>query len=247
MRLFIRLAAFHTRQLLRTSFFVQQAVTAPLAFLLLGTLGGLASGHIVAPNAWFTASVAGLWATTTTAVGMIGFQRFQGTLEHLVMSTAPPSIVFGGLCAGAALIGLVGVPVAVLGQLLLGGGVVVRDVQVLAVLLTVAACVASSAVLASLFVVVRGGTVVESLLVTPMWLLCGLVIPVSHLPAWALPLAALHPLTGAVALGRSASIAESWGWAIQALALSAVWTLVARRLLSVAVHRARVAGTLALS
>jgi ABC-2 type transport system permease protein len=244
---FIRVAAFHLRQLLRTPFFVQQAVAAPAAFVLFLLFGSWGGDHPLADDTWVSASLAGLWATTTTAVGLIGFQRFQGTLEHLAMSTLRPSVVFGSLCSAAALLGVIAVPVTITLQVVVTWHVAI-DLQTLVGLgAGCVACVASASVLASVFVLSRTATVYEPLVLTPPWLLTGIVIPLDAIPRWLTPLSLLHPLTGAVQATRSDDIASALGWCAASLMMSAVSMAVATMLLAAALRRARVAGTLALA
>jgi len=244
---FVRVGGFHVRQLSRNAFFLQQAIAAPVGFLLLLFFSSWQAGTPLADDAWASASVAGSWVTTTTAVGIVGFQRYQGTLEHLALSTLRPGVVFGSLCAAAALLGLVGVPVALALQSVLGHPIESGAQTIIGLALSVVACVASACALASIFVLTRTATVYEPLLVTPVWLLTGIVVPLTLLPAWVMPIALLHPLTGAVQVLRAPSLDDAVPWGIASLLAVAVWGAVAARLLAAALHRARVLGTLALA
>lgn len=238
---------FQSRQLLRTPFFVQQAIAAPLSFALLRALGSRGVGAEIPTQLWFDAAVAGMWATTTTAVGIIGFQRFQGTLEHLALSTLRPSVVFGSLCAAATVIGWIGIPISLAVQYFLTGSVVITINAVIAFLFTALACLVSAFVLASLFILSRSATAYEPLILAPIWLLTGIVIPLTAMPDWLQGVALFHPLTAAVNASRSTTTSEFLMWLLVSLAVSAVWLVVAARLLRVAMRRARVLGTLGLA
>ncbi|MDP9738164.1 MULTISPECIES: ABC transporter permease [unclassified Curtobacterium] len=242
----LRITLFHCFALLRTPFFVQQAIAAPVVFVLFRLIGALGAGAHVPEDLWLHGSVAGLWASTTTAVGIIGYQRFQGTLEHMAMSVLRPGVVFGGLCASAAMIGLIGVPVALVLQLILTGGLRTEPAAALTLLGALLACVSSGCVLAAVFVVSRAATVFEPLLLTPIWLLSGIVIPFSSLPGWVLPVASIHPLLGAVASYRTDGTTD-WFWLGQSAVMSLLWTGGAAALLGAALRKARRDGSLALA
>lgn len=238
---------FQSRQLLRTPFFVQQAIAAPLSFAFLRALGSRGVGTDIPNHLWFDAAVAGMWATTTTAVGIIGFQRFQGTLEHLALSTLRPSIVFGSLCAAATVIGWLGVPISMSIQFMLTGSVVLTTHAVVAFAFSAIACLVSAFVLASLFVLSRSATAYEPLILAPIWLLTGIVIPLTSMPDWLKAVALFHPLTSAVNASRSTTSSEFLIWLIISVVVSTAWFVVAANLLRAAMRRARVLGTLGLS
>jgi ABC-2 type transport system permease protein len=246
-RSFILLSGFHSRQLLRTSFFVQLALTAPVSFSLLRVLGSMGAGSGVPDSLWFDAAIAGMWATTTTAVGIIGFQRFQGTLEFLSVSTLSPGVVFGSLTTAAAVIGWLGLPIGLLLQWALSGSITVTLFQMLGVLAASLACLASACVLAALFVMSRSATAFEPLILVPIWLLCGIVVPLTALPRWLQFIALLHPLTSAVEAGRHMGAGSGIGWIATSVFVSACWLGMATIALRAALRRARVAGTLSLS
>ena len=246
-RAIVAMTGFHLRQLLRTPFFVQTALLTPVSFALLKWLGAAGTGVPVQQSLWVDTVVAGLWASTTTAVGIIGFQRFQGTLEHLASSVLPPGQVFGALTAAAAGLGLLGLPLAIAVQLLATGGVQVNARFVTTIVLSGLACAASAGVLASLFVLTRRATAFEPLLLMPIWLLSGVVIPAQVLPAAAQAVAWLHPLSGAVRVTHAETSTEAAVSACVSLATSLIWLLVARRLLAAATRRARIDATLSLS
>ena len=243
----LRVVGFHLRQLVRNPFFRQQAIAAPACFMLLLQSGSWEATSPLADDAWSLASVAGLWSTTTTAVGIIGFQRFQGTLEHLSLSALRPGVVFGGLCAAAALLGLAGVPVALALQFCLTQAVGFSATILAGLLLSALACVVAACVLASIFVISRSATAYEPVILTPVWLLSGVVLPATALPPWISGLALAHPLTGAVQVVRSASWHEALPWGAASLVATVGWALIAGGFLTAALKRARVDATLALA
>jgi len=243
------LVLLQIRHLLRVPFFVQQAVLAPTSFALLRMLATRGSAEAVTGTLWSDVAVAGLWASTTTAVGLVGHQRRQGTLEHLVVSVHPPGVVFGSLCAAATLLGLAGVPVGWAAQLVASGHVpVVSTTSVMGIGLAVVSCLASSFALSSLFVASRSAVVFEPLVLVPVWLVCGIVVPLGQLPVPLVVVALAHPLTAAVVVAHGTSDPVETVLAVSvALVVSGLWWVVSRSLLSAALRRARVDGTLALS
>ncbi|PZE34440.1 hypothetical protein DEJ31_14395 [Curtobacterium sp. MCPF17_031] len=238
---------FHGRQLLRIPFFAHQCVSSALVFEVLRTLGLSGFGRAVPHDLWLVAGIAGVWSTTTLAVGIIGFQRFQGTLEHMAISTLPPGIVFGSLASAAALIGLVGFPLTLAAQFVTGGHPTVTGGSVVVIAACVIACSASASVLAAVFVVLRGATVYESLIVTPVWLASGVVIPLGALPDWIVPVAYLFPITSAVSAADQPDLMTTVAFSFLTAATSAVWFVAAGIAMRAAVRRATISGTLGLS
>lgn len=247
MRVFFALAVFHARQLLRVPFFMQTALLAPVSFLLLRGLGAMNVDAPLTPLTWLDASIAGIWATTTTAAGLIMYQRFQGTLEAHVLSVHRPGIVFGALTASAALIGVAGIPLAMIVQSAISQGLRLTVETVIGVLVALIACIGSAALLSSLFVVNPSASALEPLILVPVWMLVGIVVPFAGLPDWLAPLALVHPLTSAVLAGHAESVGTAMAWGGLSVAVSAVWLVLAGAGLRAAIKRARVNGTLAVS
>lgn len=239
--------SFHVRQLLRTSFFVQLAITAPISFILLRTLGAVGAGAGVPHSLWLYGSIAGCWASTTTAVGLIGYQRFQGTLPHLVLTRLPLGLVFGALTAAAALIGLVGLPISLVLDLALSGSLAITATAVLSLLLAVLACIVSAGLLSSLFILSRRALAFEPIMLVPIWLIAGLVVPFWALPRWLQPIALIHPLTSAVLVGQQPHVGGMLQWTLVSLGTDALWVVAAILCMRVAIRHAVVDGTLELA
>lgn len=247
MSTFFMLAAFHARQLLRVPFFLQTALLAPASFLIMRALGSLNTETALAQSAWLDATFAGIWATTTTAAGLIVYQRFQGTLEPQVLSIHRPGIVFGALTASAALIGVVGIPLALALQLMITQELALNIRSLIGILTALIACIGSASLLSSLFVVNPAAVAIEPLIIVPVWMLVGIVVPYIALPGWLAPVALAHPLTSAVLAGHAESVEVAVRWAGLSCAVSAAWFVLAGFGLRGALKRARVNGTLAIS
>ena len=105
---------FHVRTLLHTPFFIISVLGSGVSFSFLKafSFAGDASGS---EAFWVYSTIASLWAATTLATGLIGYQRFQGTFPYLLLSPQGIPAVFVPLIVSAAFLGLVlGVPVSLL-------------------------------------------------------------------------------------------------------------------------------------
>ncbi|MGH3912906.1 MAG: ABC transporter permease [Pseudonocardiaceae bacterium] len=246
----IRETWFHLRLLLRNSYFMQLALTTPLVFLLLRRL---ASAHTADPTAWMDACTVGMWSTTATAVGLIGFQRFEGTLEHLVMTPRPLSTVLAPMVSACSLLGFVGLPLVIALSYFLDLPIRIEHPMWWAcgVLLLTIACASCAFCLSGLFVITRHALVYEPVLIAPAMLLTGVAIAYDRLPLFGKVAGFAFPVTGAVQLLHhgvgAADNGSAIGWAVQSLLAAAAFVLSARVLLRFAESKARQDATLALS
>lgn len=193
---------FQLKSLANTTFFLQNALLTPVCFALMKIVayyGFTNASHDWLANIWVDASIAGLWSTTTTAVGIIGYQRYVGTLQYLTLSVIPPASVFLPIVGSAALLGCIGMPLALITVAVCCHGYFAFTLtQLIGYLLAMLACVASATVLSGIFVLCRKATAYEGLILIPVWMLCGIVIPVESMPLPARIIAFAHPLTSAV-------------------------------------------------
>jgi ABC-2 type transport system permease protein len=244
-RMVFTILAFQSRSLLSTAFFMETAVGAPLSFALMKVLAFHGSGGAITGTIWWDAAIAGMWATTTLACGLIGYQRFQGTLQYLVTSTLPEWAVFLPLVASAAMIGLVGLPVSIVtAWVFTGQAPQVNANLVLGYVLALLACCGSAAVLSSLFVLTPRATAFEPLVLIPIWLLCGIVVPVSSFPKVLQGIACLHPLTWAVWVAHRPNLDGIWMAVALGLLVSAIYGVLSSLCMRHALHLARVEGSL---
>lgn len=237
------LVLFQVRQLARTSFFLQTALAAPAAFVLLRVTAGFINGPDSAHSLWFDGAIAGIWATTTTATGMLGYQRFLGTFEYLIVSPLRPSVVYGSILAASAFLGLIGVPLAVALQFVTDHVVSVTSQQILGLLAALFACVASAHVLAAVFVFSRHANAFEPLLLVPVWLLVGVVVPTDGLPRPLALVALLHPISSAVRASRETAMSSAVSWACVSVVIGVMWLYFGSRLLVKAQQLAALHGT----
>ena len=107
----LRMFAFQVRNFARTVYFVELLFTATLSVFALQWLGSRASG-MGAEDVVLRSGLVGMWAVSTVSAGLIGFQRFQGTLVHLLMGPRAPGWTLLALVGAAATFGLLAFPLA---------------------------------------------------------------------------------------------------------------------------------------
>ncbi len=247
----IRGCWFQLRSLASTTFFIQNAALTPVCFALmkivaLYALGNKFGSGLDATSIWIDAAIAGLWSTTTTAVGIIGYQRYLGTMQYLATSVISPSAVFLPVVASAALLGIIGFPLSLLTVAICAHhAMAVSGLQILGYFLAMLACVASASVLAGIFVLFRRATAYEPLILLPIWMLCGLVTSIDIFPMPVRVIAFLHPLTSAVWVAHASSFSPTV-WLITALCvcLSIIFLYTASRMLRYAIKLATQDGSL---
>jgi ABC-2 type transport system permease protein len=155
------------------------------------------------------AAVMGIWSTTaTSAGGAIQQQRWYGILELLVGAPSPLILVLAPITVAIAAIGVYSIATTLLwGRLLFGVPVHIAHPLLFAV--SIPAAVISigmlGLVLASALVLYRAASAFSQALEYPIWLITGMLIPLSLLPVWVHPLAwALAPTWGMRAVRHAA-------------------------------------------
>lgn len=198
------------------------------------------------------ASVMGVWsAVSTSASSLLQQERRQGTLELLVASPTPFSLVIVPATVAMATIGLYSL-VATLAWGRLAFGIKVSFAQPLMFVLAAVVTALAIGIVGFLESVAavryRSSWALGSSLELPIWLICGFLVPLSMLPDWVRPISWLLPPTWGVAAVRAAALGGSaWGdiclCVVTASAYALVGVLLSRRL----VDSARVHATLALN
>lgn len=218
-----RMSWFHTRRLWATSFFVQLLVLSTAQIVCLQALPRFAELP-VSGDAWIRASLVGIWMVSTVSAGIIGFQRFQGTLVHLVRSPRPAWQAITPVVVAASSMGLFSVPLALFLATIFGLPMEgLTSWRVLAGLVMFwLGSAAMSALIANLFVLSRYATTYEDLIGGPLVLLSGIFghpgswtwfeVVNAWLPtAWAVRLIFDQTLTPQRCLGWSAVCLFAWG------------------------------------
>ena len=236
----LRMTAFHVRQFVSVPYFIQLMVMTTTATTLVQFLAASAWGGITPMQGWVRGGVVGMWTTTTCAAGIIGFERYKGTLVHLILAPVGALRSLAAVVCAAASFGLAAFPVAWCTWALLsasvsftGPGWEVWARLVVGALMLLAGCVALSLVIAALFVLTPNAIQYEGLLLVPVFVASGIVFTSA---GRFLPLSVPFELL----LGRVTSVAALGGWLVCTAAWLGVSSFLGRRALRLATR----AGTL---
>ncbi|MDV9190665.1 ABC transporter permease [Streptomyces sp. SR27] len=243
----------HVSYMSRSPIEITFAVLVPLVYATLAVYLFRAAGD---PDRLLTASVGaglmGIWGSVLFGSGgAVQNQRWLGTLESLVVAPTPLALVLLPITLATAVIGTYAMGATLL------WGVLLFDVPLdfahpLLFLLAVPVCVLAlgmtGLLLAATFVLLRNANALANPLDTPVWLLSGLLVPVTVLPAWTHPVSWALPTTwGARAVHAATSGGDVVTPMLTALALGAGYALAAVLVLGRVERRARAAATLALT
>ncbi|MEU8947840.1 MULTISPECIES: ABC transporter permease [unclassified Streptomyces] len=208
MSLFLASLRFQLRLAPSSPGTLQVWATAPLftaVFLSIAEHAGrtdLTSYAIVAPT------LMGQWALALGIAGeLITEERSQGTLEAVIATPCRLSVVVvGRICA----VSLLGISAMVEAWLVAGLGfgrwIAVPHPLVLgaALLANAAAMAGTASILSSLFVLMPSARIVQNTLNYPLYLLSGVLVPLSTLPEWLRPFGRVVFLSWSADLFRSA-------------------------------------------
>ena len=234
----------------QSGFMIMTALVQPLIFASIA-MADQQAGNRTLPLLYYAlgAGIMGIWSTVVFGCGgAISWQRHQGMLEPLVMAPAPFFLILLGITLGTATVGLYSMGATLLwGWLVFGAHVHLASpaLFVVAALVTVLSLGLLGLVMGSSFVLYRNSNAISNMLEYPVWLIAGLLVPLSLLPGWTHPLAyLLAPTWGvealrAAALGGSPAVPIGFG-----LAASAGYLLLGIWLVQVVEGRARRHATL---
>jgi len=198
------------------------------------------------------AGLMGIWSTTLFGCGgAIGYQRFQGLLEPMIVSPTPLVLVLLPITLATASTGIY----AMLATLLVGAvvfGVPLHFASfglfLVAVVVTVVSLGLLGLLMASTFVLYRNANALSNLLEYPVWLVTGLLVPLSLLPGWSHPLAyVLAPTWGVQAVRAAALGGNAAGPIVACVALGAIYLVGSAVALGHLERLARVRATLSLA
>jgi ABC-2 type transport system permease protein len=243
----------HFKMLSRSPFDMWVVVAAPLIFATLAYFlfkGESQSNLLVAAIA---SGVMGIWSSTTASgAGALQTQRRLGVLELLVACPTPfwaavipitvalSAIGIYSLAAGLLYMRLVfGIPVAVHAWWTFAA----------AVPATIAAIGSLGYLFASVFVRYRSAFMLGNTLEWPVWMISGLLIPVSVLPAWLQPVSWLFAPTWGMRALRGATLGTGAPWADIGMcaALCVTYLALGTAALRVFLDAARADATLSLA
>lgn len=243
---------FNVKMLSTSSFFVMTSVAQPIVFASIAFFlfrAGARPGSLlyVAIGAGFM----GIWTTTLFACGgLIRWQRWQRTLELSVAAPPPLVALFVPMTLATAAVGLYSVAATLFwGRLCFGVPLDLEHPWLFALALpaTVLSLGLFGLVLASSFIHYRHTNALGNLLEYPVWLVSGLLVPVTLLPGWAEPLSWLvAPTWGVRAVRESALGGDAVPDIAMCVALAGVYLVIGSVLLTVFERMARRDATLAL-
>jgi ABC-2 type transport system permease protein len=208
--------AVHFKLLSRSPFDVWVVVASPLIFATFAHFlfaGATGPRMLVAALA---SGVMGIWSSTTASgAGALQTQRRLGVLELHVASPTPFWNVLLPISIAISAIGVYSIAIGlVYVRVLFGVPIVIRDwvAFVAAVPATIASIGALGFLFASALVRFRSAFMLGNLFEWPVWTICGLLIPVSVLPAWLRPASwAFAPTWGMNAL-RGSTLGTGHPW-----------------------------------
>ncbi|MFI5504943.1 antibiotic transport system permease [Corynebacterium kutscheri] len=177
----LRLMAFHVRQFAAVAYFARLMVFTTIATTIVQWLAVTAWGDSSPEQGWVRGGIIGMWTTATCAAGIIGFERFKGTLVYLIAAPIGALRALVAPVVAASSFGLLAFPVSWLTWVICSHSVpgLPADTTVitfvLAVLMLYLGCVALTITIAALFVLTPNAISYEGLLVVPIFLLSGVL------------------------------------------------------------------------
>lgn len=198
------------------------------------------------------AAAMGIWTSqTTSAATLVQRERWAGTLELVVAAPTPFAFVVLPITFAMATLGLYSVVAVILWDWwLFDLPLRVENWPgfVLSILMTTFTIALFGFLLSVTVVRYRTAWALGSALEYPGWLLCGFVVPLSLLPAWALPLSwALAPTWGVAAMRASAAGESPWSELAVCLGVGLAYAALAAWLGVRLIDSARRNATLALT
>ena len=243
----------HFKLLSRSPFDLWVVIASPLIFATLAYFlfqNGHGESLLVAALA---SGVMGVWSSTTAqGAGALQTQRRLGVLELLVASPTPfwavllpISLAISGIGVYSLVVGLVYV------RVLFGATIAIHDWAAFAAAVpaTILAIGSLGFLFASALVRFRSAFMLGNLFEWPVWMICGLLIPVAVLPGWLQPVSWLFAPTWGMNALRNAALGTSSSWPDVAMCavLSAVYLICGSVFLRLFIRAARARATLALT
>lgn len=243
---------FHVKSLTMSGFFILTSVIQPVIFASLAFFmfeAGARAGTLL--YVALGAGLMGIWSSVLFGSGgAIQWQRWQGTLEVGIAAPPPFVLVLLPITLSTSVIGLYSLTATLIwGRLFFGVPFTLEHplLFVLAVPATVIGLGLLGLVLASTFVLYRNATALSNLLEYPVWLVTGLLVPLSLLPGWSRPLGwMLAPKWGIDALRSAAFGGEVWGPIGLCVALAAAYLAIGSFFVAIFERLARERATLSL-
>ncbi|SNY35590.1 ABC transporter permease [Paractinoplanes atraurantiacus] len=253
LRLLLVGTLLHAKQISRSPFEVAIALVVPVVQATLAVYLFRSGGeqHRLLEAA-VGAGVMGVWSSVLFGSGgAIQNQRWQGTLEMIMMAPRRPALVILPITIATGITGTYALLATLAwGRLLYG--IRLDFAHPVAFVVAAVVCVVGlgmfGLLLAATFVLMRNANALANTLEYPVWLVSGMLVPITVLPAWTVPVAAILPTTwGARALREATSGGPVWPSVALCLGISLICLLVGFLVMGRVERRARAAATLALA
>jgi ABC-2 type transport system permease protein len=198
------------------------------------------------------AAVMLMWSLVVIASsGTLEQQRWQGTLELVVAAPTPLTAVIGPICVGGALVGTYGIGATLLwGALLFDVPVSIQHPLAFAVAIPAAALAVGmlGLIMAATFVLYRAAFHLGIATQYPVWIVTGLLVPLSLLPAFVRPISwLLAPTWGFRGMQEAAIGGTPWPDIGMCFVLSVVYLAIGGTCLVAFEYVARARGSLRLT
>jgi len=243
----------HFKMLSRSPFDLWVVVASPLIFATLAHFLFADDRGQKMLVAALASGVMGIWSSTTASgAGALQMQRRLGVLELLVASPMPFWSVLLPISVAISAIGIYSLAVGlVYVRLFFGIAITIHSWAAFAVAVpaTIGAIGSLGFLFASALVRFRSASMVGNLFEWPVWMLCGLLIPVSVLPGWLQPVSWVFAPTWGMAALRNATLGTGHPWADIGMcaALAAVYLVAGALSLRLFLDAARARATLSLA
>ncbi|GGS49286.1 ABC transporter permease [Streptomyces parvus] len=243
----------HAKQMSRSPLEIVISLVDPLVYATLAVYLFRAGDE---PHAVIEAAIgAGMMAVWVSVLfgsgGAIQKQRFQGTLELLMLAPRRPVVCFLPITIATAVVGVYGLLATLLwGVVVFGMPLDIADPAafVIAVVGVVASLGMMGLLLASLFIMLPNANALANTLSYPIWMLSGMLLSLSVLPGWTTPLSNALPTTwGARAVREAAEGGAVWPSLAAAVGLGLLCLAIGAVAMTRMERRARVAATLSLA
>jgi ABC-2 type transport system permease protein len=245
--------SLHFKMLSRSPFDLWVVVASPLIFATLAHFLFQEAGGSTILVAALASGIMGVWSSTTASgAGALQTQRRLGVLELLAAAPMPLWAVLLPISIAISGIGIYSLAVGVFYvRVIYGVPIAIHDwfAFVAAVPIAIAAIGALGFLFASALVRFRSAFMLGNAFEWPVWMICGLLIPVSVLPGWLQPFSWVFAPTWGMRALRHATLGSGQPWLDLAAcaALAALYLVAGVLFLRIFLRSARANASLALS
>lgn len=233
---------------------LQAFLVTPLLTLVLGGIVISGGRRDLLPSAVLGAGLMGMWMICVQLGGnVIASERAGGTFEALASTPASLRLLIAGRVTVVSLVAFLTLPEAwIVALALFAKPVAIPHLGLFlaSIALVLVGLHATATLFAALFVLARNALIFQNALAYPIYLLGGLMVPVSVLPGWVQPITRIIFLSWGSDLLRAALRSEPVSDASGKLLALAVTALavaaIGQAMLGSVLRRARVAGTMSL-